>query len=56
VQASTICRLFGDRNGLLDAVAAERTLLGDSLERIASSQHGPGTSSMPQRDSGTVDE
>jgi hypothetical protein len=36
--------------------AAERTLLGDWLDRIADSQHGPGISSMPQRDSGTVDE
>jgi hypothetical protein len=36
--------------------AAERTLLGDWLDRIADSQHGPGMSSMSQRDSGTVDE
>ena len=36
--------------------AAERTLLGDWLDRIADSQHGPGISAMPQRDGGTVEE
>ena len=36
--------------------AAERTLLGDWLDRIADSQHGPGISSMPQRDGGAVEE
>ena len=36
--------------------AAERTLLGDWLDRIADSQHGPGISGMPQRDGGTVEE
>jgi len=36
--------------------AAERTLLGDWLDRIADSQHGPGISGMPQRDGGTAEE
>jgi AcrR family transcriptional regulator len=36
--------------------AAERTLLGDWLDRIADSQHGPGISGMPQRDGGAVEE
>jgi AcrR family transcriptional regulator len=36
--------------------AAERTLLGDWLDRIADSQHGPGISGTPQRDGGTVEE
>jgi AcrR family transcriptional regulator len=36
--------------------AAERTLLGDWLDRIADFQHGPGISGLPQRDGGTIEE
>jgi AcrR family transcriptional regulator len=49
-------RLRAALSDLTALTAAERTLLGDWLERIADSQHGPGISSLPPKDSGTVDE